>query len=445
MFNAYDLRLAWHSIRRNPGLSLLMVGAIALGIAVCTITFTMYHAIARNPIESKSRQLYSVTMDTWDPQRPANDDAPEMPPAQLTYRDATALYTARVAQHAVIMYKSGAVVDAGRPNVKPESALLRLTTNEFFPMFDVPFQYGDGWSNNADEGPEPVVVLNDELNQKLFGGENSVGRAVSIAGKPFRVIGVLKPWRPSPKFYDLNNGVLDDVEDAFIPFRWGQSLELSSYGNTNCWKSEVIDTYESFLNSECVWIQMWVELPTLAARDKFQAYLDNYARAQKAAGRYPRPLNNRLFDVQHWLDYNKVVQKDNSVLIGIALLFLGVCIVNVVGLLLAKFLNNAALTGLRRALGASRRDVVRQHLAEVTMLGLAGGVLGLLLGVIGLIGIRSLYDFEYTREAYEKLTTIDLPVALATLALALLAGAVAGLYPAWRIGRTAPAAYLKTQ
>ena len=58
MLNAYDLRLAWHSIRRNPGLSALMVVAIALGIAVCAITFTMYHAIARNPMESKSSQLY---------------------------------------------------------------------------------------------------------------------------------------------------------------------------------------------------------------------------------------------------------------------------------------------------------------------------------------------------------------------------------------------------
>ena len=92
------------------------------------------------------------------------------------------------------------------------------------------------------------------------------------------------------------------------------------------------------------------------------------------------PLNNRLYDVGQWLDRNEVVQRDNRVLIGIALLFLGVCLVNVVGLLLAKFLNAAPLTGLRRALGASRRDIVRQHMTEVLLIGLAGGLLGLLLG-----------------------------------------------------------------
>ena len=56
-------------------------------------------------------------------------------------------------------------------------------------------------------------------------------------------------------------------------------------------------------------------------------------------------------------------------LIGIAMLFLAVCLVNVVGLLLSKFLNGAAITGLRRALGASRKDIVRQHMAEVLLLG----------------------------------------------------------------------------
>ena len=183
-------------------------------------------------------------------------------------------------------------------------------------------------------------------------------------------------------------------------------------------------------------------------RERFQAQLDNYARSQKAAGRLPRPLNNKLYDVQSWLDANKVVQKDNRVLIGIAMLFLGVCLVNVVGLLLAKFMNGAALTGLRRALGASRRDIVRQHLTEVLLIGVAGGALGLLFAVAGLAGIRSMYDvgvYESQVEVMKRMTHIDFTVVFVTLGLALMAGLLAGLYPAWRIGRTAPAVYLKSQ
>jgi putative ABC transport system permease protein len=442
---AYDLRLALDSMKRHPGLSALMVLAIALGIAVCTVTFTIYHAMATNPIPGKSSQLYAVTIDTWSAERPYDDDKPDLPPQLLTYRDAMYLYGARAAPRSVVMYKSGALLLPERAGVKPFNAQLRVTSHEFFPMFDVPFQYGQGWDAAADEGPQPVVVLNHETNAKVFGGENSVGRTLKLGKVEYRVVGVLQPWAPSPKFFDLNNGSFDDPEDAYIPYGWGKALEMPVYGNTNCWKPEGGDTYQDFLNSECIWLQFWAELPTVADRDTYQAFVDNYARSQKAAGRLPRKLNNVLYDVDQWLDRNEVVHKDNRVLIGIALLFLGVCLVNVVGLLLAKFLNAAPLTGLRRALGASRRDIVRQHMTEVLLIGLTGGALGILLAVGGLAGIRAIYGSDFTRSSYERLTELDPVVVLATLALSLLAGAIAGLYPSWRIGRTAPAVYLKTQ
>ena len=442
---AYDLRLAWQSIRRNPGLAALMVLAIALGIAVVTVTFTVYHAMATNPIAHKGDRLYAVTIDTWDPQQAYEEDKPEHPPTLMTYRDATHLYGSKAAPRALVMYKSGLLALPEREGVKPFETIARVTTHEFFSMFDVPFQYGGGWDAAADRGPEPVVVISHETNEKAFGGENSVGRTLKLGKTDYRVAGVLEPYAPSPKFFDLNNGSFDDPEDVYVPFGWGRAQELPVYGNTNCWKSETLESYQDFLNSECVWLQVWAELPTAADRDKFQAYLDNYARAQKAAGRMPRPLNNQLYDVDHWLDRNEVVQRDNRVLIGIAALFLGVCIVNVVGLLLAKFLNGAPLTGLRRALGASRRDIMRQHMTEVLLLGFAGGLLGLVLAVAGLAGIRSMYTSDWNRGAAERLTEIDPTVVLVTLALALVAGAIAGLYPSWRIGRTAPAVYLKTQ
>lgn len=442
---AYDLKLAVQSLRRNPGLTLLMVLAVGLGIAVCTVTFTVYHAMATNPVPERSDRLHAVTMDTWSAERPYDDEHPEHAPMLMTYRDATFLHEAQAAPRTVIMYKSGALLVPERQGVKPYNATLRVTSNEFFGAFGTPFAFGGGWDAAADRGPQPVVVLSHETNDKVFGGGNSVGRSVRLGTIEYRVVGVLAPWAPSPKFFDLNNGAFDDPEDGYIPFGWGRQLELPVYGNTNCWKSEGGDSYQDFLNSECVWLQLWADLPTAADRDRFQSFLDNYAREQKAAGRLPRPLNNRLYDVEQWLDRNEVVQRDNRVLIGIALLFLGVCLVNVVGLLLAKFLNAAPLTGLRRALGASRRDIVRQHMTEVLVVGLAGGVAGLLLALAGLAGIRAIYGSDFNRSSYERLTEIDPTVVVVSLALALLAGAIAGLYPSWRIGRVAPAVYLKTQ
>jgi putative ABC transport system permease protein len=441
--NAYDFRLAALSLRRSPGLSSLMVLAVALGIAVCTISFAVYHAVSTNPIPWKNDRLYAVTLDTWDPQRPDDEKHPENPPPQLTYRDATTLVQSDVPLRSVIMFKSERVIDSGEQGHKAFHAVMRVTTASFFPMFDVPFEYGAGWDADADAGAAPVVVLSHDSNEKAFGGANSVGRTIMVGGNEMRIVGVLKPWLPSPKFYDLNNDPFEEPEDAFVPLRYGVDHEFGSAGNTNCWKSEKIESRQDFLNSECVWTQMWAELPTRADRDRFQAYLDNYAREQKKLGRMERPLNNQLYNVSQWLDFNRVVQKDNRVLIGISLLFLAACLVNVVGLLLSKFLNGAPLTGLRRALGASRYDIVRQHMAEVLLVCVSGGALGVALAAIGLAGVRALYGPNI--ESMKRLTQIDSTVVLAALALSIVAGIAAGLYPAWRIGRTSPAIYLKSQ
>ena len=80
---AYDLSLALQSLKRHPGLSALMVLAVALGIAVCTMTFTIYHAMATNPIEWKNDQLYAVTVDTWDPQEAYDKKQPDEPTGNL--------------------------------------------------------------------------------------------------------------------------------------------------------------------------------------------------------------------------------------------------------------------------------------------------------------------------------------------------------------------------
>jgi putative ABC transport system permease protein len=123
-----------------------------------------------------------------------------------------------------------------------------------------------------------------------------------------------------------------------------------------------------------------------------------------------------------------------------------VCLLNTVGLLLAKFLNGAAITGVRRALGASRRQVFAQHLVEVGVISGLGAAIGLALGGLMLMGLRSLYLIDPTDAAgTQAIAHVDLGSVVTALALALIATVAAGLYPAWRIGRIPPATYLKAQ
>jgi putative ABC transport system permease protein len=140
-----------------------------------------------------------------------------------------------------------------------------------------------------------------------------------------------------------------------------------------------------------------------------------------------------------WLEVNNVVPGDVRLQAWLALGFLLVCLLNTVGLLLAKFMRRAGEIGVRRALGASRRAVFSQYLVEAGVIGVAGGILGLGLALLGLWAVRQ------QPAAYAELARLDATMLAATLALALFASLLAGLLPAWRAGQVAPAIQLKSQ
>jgi putative ABC transport system permease protein len=423
---------------------------VGVGIGVCVVTLTYYHAISGNPIWWKSDQLYSVTLDNWDPTEPADVTRPALPPEQLTYHDAEHVWQSDIPKHTAIMYRAYGIISGDGVNgpLKPAPATTRVTTGGFFPMFDVPFQYGKPWSDKADVAPEPVIVISNELNKKLFGGIDSVGRTIRWNDVPFRIIGVLAEWEPQPKYYDLSTGNFDPPEDLYLPWKWGETLSIGSDGSSNCWKIQDVTTFRGLAQSECVWVQAWVELPNFVARNRMQSFLDNYTNDERKHGRFQRPQNNRLTDVDQWLKDRKVVSSDNRVLAGLAFAFLVVCLINTVGLLLAKFLNAAPFSGLRRALGASKRQLFLQHMVEVSMIAGAGAVVGLGLGWLGLAGIRALYAMTAISQrpsGLARLVHLDMSSYITAVALAVVATVICGLYPAWRVGRLQPASYLKTQ
>jgi putative ABC transport system permease protein len=148
-----------------------------------------------------------------------------------------------------------------------------------------------------------------------------------------------------------------------------------------------------------------------------------------------------------------VVGDESRLQVVLGLVFLGVCVLNTLGLMLAKFMGAAPIAGLRRALGASRMDIVRQHLIEVMVVGILGGAIGLVLTLGGLAALKIwLYSGWFvgaenpdSAALVESFVHMDLSVIAIATGLSLLTGLLAGLYPAYRIGRLAPATFLKTQ
>ncbi|MBY5920216.1 ABC transporter permease [Ferrimonas balearica] len=434
----YYVKLAWLSLRQSPVISALMVLAIAIGIGAAGTSLTVHHTMSHNPMAHKDDRLYAVQLKSHhDDHHSGTDDGLYY---QITYQDAHNLSQQSGPVRQSPMIRTGFTVKPANPEVHPFIADGRAASRDFFAMFDAVFQHGAPWSEAQDQLAEPVTVISQSLNDKLFGGGNNVGKTIDANGQSYTVVGIIDDYKPQPLFYDVNNGAFHEHEEMFIPFSLLPVHEIEAWGNSNGWKQENINSYADRLNSEMYWVQYWVELTGPEQKAEYQQQLAAYIEQQQALGRFPseNPTSS-LRTVSEWLDYNEVVSEDNRILLALSFLFLLVCLVNMVGLLLAKFLRRAAHAGIRRALGANRGQILAQHLVEVAIIGLFGGVLGSVLALVGLAGLRQLYP------GYDQLARMDLTILATLIALSLVAALIAGLYPAWRIGRTNPATYLKSQ
>jgi putative ABC transport system permease protein len=430
----YYLDLALRSLKRNRVLTALMVLAIALGIGASMTTLTVLHVLSGDPLPGKSSQLYYPQMDPRDMDGYNPQDEP---PDQVTWVDGMNLLKAKRGVRQALMTGGAVPVQPTQANLDPFFSQSRYTTADFFPMFDVPFEYGRPWTVADDENRARVAVISHELNDKLFGGKDSTGKTVRINDADLRIVGVLGDWRPDPHFYDLYVGSYSANEDVYVPLTTSRDLKLAHSGSTDCWGEG--GSPDKMETAPCTWLQFWVQLDTPAQASAYKDYLVHYSQEQKALGRFQRPTNVRLHDLMGWLDYKKVVPSDVRLQVYLAFGFLLVCLVNTVGLLLAKFLRRSGEIGVRRALGASRREVFAQLLIEAGMVGVAGGVLGLLLALVGLWLVRR------QPASYAELAHLDLSMLATTFLLALGASLLAGLLPAWRACQVTPALQLKAQ
>jgi putative ABC transport system permease protein len=435
----YNLKLALKSMRRNPIMTGLMVSAIAVGIGVSMTTLTVNYMMSGNPIPEKSEVLLAVTMDNWDPLRSFDDDYPERGPHQVTFSDAERLIALGNAKRQTAMFESSLIIEPLDDDGLPFEAGARVAHSDFFPMFNVPFIYGNGWDKSSDLAGDPVVVLTKRLNERLFGGQDSTGKRLTMDGLQFQVVGVIDGWEPTPRFYDPINGAFQETNEMFIPYSLTRIMELSSNGSDWGWKAEEIESFEQWLNSEAVWIQYFIELDSPRDRAGYIAHLDAYVGEQKLLGRFERPMNNNIYDVMEWMDYHEIVDNDAKVLLGLSFMFLLVCLLSTIALLLTKFTGKTSDISLRRALGASRKIIFKQQIVEVAVIGFSGGLIGLLLAMLGLKGIKQLFD------APEGLVQLDWFMTYTAIGIAIVSAIVAGLYPAWRVCQVPPASQLKTQ
>ncbi|MBD8871552.1 ABC transporter permease [Rhodanobacter sp. DHB23] len=424
----YYLDLALRSLKRNKVLTVLMVLAIAVGIGASMTTLTVMHILSGDPLPGRSAHLFYAQLNP-DIARPHAKE----PAYVMDYHSAMDLWGAHRADRQALIVNSAIKVVAPESAVPPLQLDMLSTTTDFFPMFGVPFHYGSGWSADDDAQHARVVVISDDLNNKLFGGANSVGRTLRLGRSDLHIVGVLKPWRPAPLFYEAW-GNYTRPQDVMTPLTSGLEINDGHFMQFTCW--DMPSTPGHLQNAPCEWVGLWVQLDDAAKVSAYKQFLGDYAAQQKSLGRFTSGVT-RLRSLMQWLDYLGVVPDDVRLQNWLAFAFLAICLFNTIGLLLAKFLRRSGEIGVRRALGASRAAIFAQCLVEAGLLGLLGGIGGWLLTMAGLWLVRR------QPTDYADLIRLDLPMFLATFAVAIATSVLAGVLPAWRACRVAPALQLK--
>jgi MacB-like periplasmic core domain/FtsX-like permease family len=189
----YYFRLGVRSLRRNMVLTGLMIAAIAVGIGACMTALTVFRAMSGDPIPQKSRQLFAPQIDNWGP-----DNHPGGPPdrlePQLSYTDVPGLMKAHAAKRQTGMYASLQSLRPADPKQKPTKVFVRAAYADFFPMFDVSLKHGGAWTASDDDSHAAVVVITQDMNDRLFIVLMSAISAALLVVTGFGIIGLTSYW-----------------------------------------------------------------------------------------------------------------------------------------------------------------------------------------------------------------------------------------------------------
>jgi putative ABC transport system permease protein len=383
-----DLRYAIRGLRRNPGFAATAILSLALGIGASVAIFTLADNLLLRPLPYREPgQLMMV----WE-YNPHLKGTSRNVVSPANYRDWKA-------QNSV--FENMAVFADGRAALADGARVEELEEQyvdaDLLPMLGVQPWRGRLFTAAEDLPSAPnVVLISYRLWQSWFGGaEDAVGRKVQVRSKPATIIGVMPPG-----FYFRNR-------------------------NTDVWETMGLDPAKDYRKKAGRYLMSVARLKPGVTRDGAQAQMTAIARRLETD--YP------LFDT-HWTvnveplrdSLVNEVKTSMLVLLGAVGLLLAVACANVANLLLARYYSRRREIAVRVAIGAGRGRVVRQLITESVTLGLAGGVLGVVLARWTVLGLLALAPLELSRNIS---IAVDYRIVLFAVAVSVATGIVFGLAP----------------
>ncbi len=391
-----DIRYAIRTLLKNPAFTLIAVFALALGIGANTAIFTVVDRVLLRPLPyNNADRLVNIVRKY----KTGSSNALSIPKF-VSIRQAECL-----AAVAVYDFMGPGMNLSG--SGAPEQVRGIHVSEAYFRMFGVAPAMGRTFSPEEDRPGGPrAVVLSNGLWKRRFGGDSGiVGRVIRLNSEPFTVIGVMGPGfagEPETDLFLAEQANLNSVNQGHFLFLGARLKPGVGIKQANAQLRVVADRFRQLY-------------PGVISPDETFA-------AQPMGAMMTGGLRTPLF-----------------ILLGAVAFVLLIACANVANLLLVRAAGRGKEIAIRLAIGAGRGAILRQLLTESLLLAIAGGVVGLFLGAVGLRGLLALAPAELPRlpaaGSLNPLALMDGRILAFALAVSVLTGILFGIVPAVQVSR----------
>lgn len=296
---------------------------------------------------------------------------------------------------------------------------IKLTDGNFWKILDFEFTAGGPFTGDDERNARYVAVINTSLRKKLFGKASGIGESITVNGRNYRVVGVVK----------------DVSALRQIPF--AEIWAPLTTSKTGAYRNDGV--FGNFTG--IVLAKSRVDIPRIK-----QEYSTRVSRLD-----YPIPdgfstANGRIetyfefmtreishTDLKNESDRNRILM----ILVGAMFLFMALPALNLININLSRILERSSEIGVRKAFGASSRILAFQFLVENMILTLLGGCIGLVLSLAILHAVNSFRIIPYVTFHFNG------RIFVYGLIMTLVFGILSGVYPAWKMSRYHPVEALR--